>query len=143
MGDVFERIDAGWHTLLAAVHGVPEDALTAPGAVGVWSVKDVLGHVAFWKSVAADRAERVAGGGPLYLPGDDEDWQVINEREAAARARWPLTRVLDDLHAQHRRALAGFRRVPAEHLEAVMGDYIDHSAEHAAEIRGWRSANGY
>jgi len=143
MSDVFERIDTSWHTLLDAVDGVPEPALVAPRAVGDWSVKDILGHVAFWKADTADDAERVAAGGPVDAPGDSEPWQVLNERDAALKAEWPLARVQDDLRQSHARAVAALRRVPAATFDEVLGDFIDHSDEHAAEIRGWRAAAGY
>jgi hypothetical protein len=141
--DVFRRIDASWHTLLAAVDGVPEDALSTPLAIGEWSVKDVLAHVGFWKGSTADRAERVASGGPVNLPGNDEHWQVTNEREAAARAEWPASQVMNDLLAQHERTVAGLHRVPGAQFDDVLGDYIEHSDEHAAEIAEWRTAAGY
>jgi hypothetical protein len=142
MSDVFERIDASWHTLQAALDGVPEEALVVSRAIDEWSIKDVLGHLAFWKSSTAVGAERVAGFGPPASESD-EHWQITNEREAEARANWPLEHVLDELHSQHARAVAAFQRVPPERLEDTLGDFIDHSDEHAAEIRTWRESAGY
>ncbi|RIK40539.1 MAG: hypothetical protein DCC58_13705 [Chloroflexi bacterium] len=91
MSDAFERIDASWQTLLAALHGVPDAACEQPNAVGAWSIKDVLGHVAFWKGAIAQRAERAVAGGALDDgSGPGERWHVTNEREAARRATWTL-----------------------------------------------------
>src|SRR5215212_1400965 len=56
--------------LLLAQLSVAE--MNQPGAVGVWSVKDVLAHLAFWERYAVDTLRAVARGEAPALSADDE-----------------------------------------------------------------------
>src|SRR5688572_21302862 len=56
--------------LLLAQLSVAE--INQPGAVGVWSVKDVLAHLAFWERYAINTLESIARGETPVLAADDE-----------------------------------------------------------------------
>src|SRR5206468_2008610 len=56
--------------LLLAQLSVAE--MNRPGAVGVWSVKDVLAHIAFWERTAVSTLRSVARGETPLLSADDE-----------------------------------------------------------------------
>src|SRR5688572_29093454 len=43
------RLDEEWRAMLDAVEVVPEAALMQPGAVGEWSVRDVMAHISTWE----------------------------------------------------------------------------------------------
>src|SRR5690606_16917139 len=97
---LIERIETHGRELLAALEGIPEEHLLAPGAVGTWSVKDLLGHIAYWDGEATARVRRILAGEPARRPGEPH-WQRRNAREAALRADWPLDRVWSELHDTH------------------------------------------
>lgn len=120
--NVRERVDGSWGVLQDAIAGVPDERLLEPRAIGDWSVKDVLAHVAYW-----DDPVRVG----------DEDWQAANERVFAERADWPPAQVRAELEAAHGRMLAAL-----ETKTDVDPDDWEHYAEHAAEIRAWRERLG-
>src|ERR1700722_16438604 len=40
--------------LTSAIFGLSEEELTAPGAVGKWSVKDVMAHIGHWEQVCLE-----------------------------------------------------------------------------------------
>ncbi len=64
-----ERIEASWRELTEALAGIPEERLTEPGVAGEWSVKDLMGHIAFWDEQALLAAERhLAGQPPVVVP---------------------------------------------------------------------------
>ena len=48
------------------------EEMNRAGAVGLWSVKDVLAHLAYWQRYAADILRAAAGGTTPDLVGDDE-----------------------------------------------------------------------
>ncbi|MGH9174345.1 MAG: DinB family protein, partial [Vicinamibacterales bacterium] len=58
MSTAIERVETSWATLIEAIEGIPDARLTAAGAIGTWSVKDVLGHVAYWDGQAIGDVER-------------------------------------------------------------------------------------
>jgi hypothetical protein len=42
------QIDESWRRVNPVLNRIPRERMQEPGAVGVWSVNDLLGHVAFW-----------------------------------------------------------------------------------------------
>ena len=49
-----------WQTLASAVDSFSDAELERPGVVEGWSVKDLLGHIAFWAQRAAHNLQAVA-----------------------------------------------------------------------------------
>jgi hypothetical protein len=140
-----ERIEGSWRGLTAALDGIPEERLGEPGAVGEWSVKDVMGHLAFWDEQALLAAERhLAGQAPVRV----DDWQAMNEREAAARADRSVAEQRAELERAHGLLVALLRSRPPLDPAAVglcgcmEEDTYQHYDEHAAEIRAWRERVG-
>src|SRR5688572_5119510 len=56
--------------LLIAQLSVAE--INQPGAVGVWSVKDVLAHIAYWERYTVNIVQAAARGETPDLVADDE-----------------------------------------------------------------------
>jgi hypothetical protein len=128
--DTRAKIDASWGQFLETVNGIPEERLTEAGAVGDWSVKDLLGHVAYWDNRAAERAEGV--------PADDSvGWQVLNDRAAAERAGWTLAQAQAELERSHAHMLAALEahpELPADHWADATWEHYD---EHVADLSRW------
>lgn len=140
------QIEASWDGLMRAIAGIPDDRLTAPGAVGEWSVKDVMGHVAYWDEQAVAVARRRMVG---TEPGPPIDWQTINEREAATRAGQSLAAAREELRHAHERVMETLRSLlvltPADAIGicgCLTDDTYEHYDEHASEIRAWRERIG-
>ena len=47
------RLEEEWRSLEALVDSLSAEELQQPGVVEDWSVKDLLGHMAFWANKAA------------------------------------------------------------------------------------------
>src|SRR5437660_11696393 len=54
----------GQATALQAIDGFPETAWETPGACGVWSVKDIIAHLASYEQVLVDVLATFISGGP-------------------------------------------------------------------------------
>src|SRR5215469_7767599 len=65
---VLRTLDAAWAALQESYVDLPDPILLAPGAVGDWSVKDVLAHVHTWQEEALRHLPVIALGGtpPRY-----------------------------------------------------------------------------
>ena len=127
------KVDASWQQLMTMVNGISEERLTEQGAVGVWSVKDLLGHIAYWDAVAADNAAQLARGETV----EDEDWQALNERSAAERADWSLDQVRAELERSHARVLDALERYPEISEEHWAGETWEHYDEHVIDLNAW------
>src|SRR5258707_8342853 len=64
------RVTSTRMELLLAQLSVAE--INQPGAVGVWSVKDVLAHIAFWERYAVNILKAITHGETPLLSADDE-----------------------------------------------------------------------
>ncbi len=137
------RIETSWRGLLDALDGIPNDRLTEPGAVGEWSIKDIMGHIAFWDEQALDAAQRHLAG----APDPEVDVQTQNEREAAARRDVPAATQRTAMEQAHAKTVGLLRSTPeidprvAGLCGCLEGDTFEHYDEHAADIRVWRAAN--
>jgi uncharacterized damage-inducible protein DinB len=154
--DVLNELSSAREALMAAIEGLTPEQMRMPGVTGIWSVKDVLAHIAAWESelvTALNQAQnrRVP---PIIDIEDIDEW---NEEVYHLSARRPLEAVLSDLAGVHKmllkmvgdyneRALTDNRRYPwmeGEPLWYLVEEnaYL-HEREHAEEILAWRERTG-
>lgn len=139
-----DSIERSWAGLLGALDGVPDGRLSEPNAIGEWSVKDVMGHIAFWDEQAVRAAHRELAGEPRLAP----DWQEMNEREAGEGKDRSAAEQRAALEAAHGRVLELLRALPRLDPTTVgvcgclQQDTFEHYDEHAADIRAWRERVG-
>ena len=135
--------------LLLAQLSVAE--INQPGAVGVWSVKDVLAHIAFWERYAVSILQAVAHGETPILPADDE----TERRNASVVAQYyqrPLSAVIADWQQAREELLEAIEDLEDEDLndpdrfpwsagrtllDRIAGNSFDHEQEHIEQIREW------
>jgi len=147
---VEERMDQEWAALDMALSGLSDEQMLKTGVVSEWSVKDLLGHMAFWAQQAAKNTELVNAGrqDQIVRPGSPETTDRWNARERFARADRPLAEVRGELEESHRRALTALADLPDEKLNLDMDggtflelfavDTYDHYREHIAQVLSWR-----
>lgn len=94
---VLDRIGESRELLLRELEGLDEEAMTETPVEGVWTIKDLIGHVAAWEEVCLPPLRNFSEGGAFDAdPIPDHD--VWNEAQSARRQNWTLRQVLDDLH---------------------------------------------
>jgi len=150
-----ERMEREWAALEEALAGLDEAQMLETGVVEGWSVKDLLGHMAFWAQEAGRNVELVQAGRERQVkrPEGTEVIDRWNAREQRLRAGRSLVEVRRELEESHRRALdalAGLAeeklsldldiglRVSGTLLELYAVDTYDHYQEHAEQILAWR-----
>ncbi len=120
-----------------------------PGVVEDWSVKDLLGHIAFWANRAANTLTEVQAGRGDQVPGTESQTETDewNAREAAARKDKSLAANRDEWQRAHEAARAALERFPEEKLDEAFkdravvfsfgADTFAHYQEHASQIKAW------
>ena len=148
--EVERKLDAEWQSLQRAVESLSESELQAPGVVEEWSVKDLLGHIAFWANKAAHDLDAINAGeeGAIQLADGQEGVDAWNARESEARKDRPLADVKTEWEASFEAARQALSVTPVEKLEIeVEGwnmftrfaeDTYRHYREHAAQIKEWK-----
>ena len=141
---VVEKIALSWASFLDSFSGVPIPAMEHPGVTGVWSLKQVVGHVAFWDAwEAVDLSNKVEGKSITEV-----DWQAENDRHGPKIATQPLEEVIDGLHRDREAIVTQLRSLDPSDLrtqdlaDTVLASTTSHYDQHAAEIRTWRERTG-
>jgi uncharacterized protein (TIGR03083 family) len=129
------------------------EQMTAPGAMGEWSVKDILGHIAMWESRLVTTLYTIERGATPKMFHTQAEVDKANAESYAEQRGRPLERVLADFHAVHAQLLKRLETVkerdltdpkrfewmegePLERL--VIGDTFEHYAEHHSAVMGAR-----
>ncbi len=142
--ETLAKIDRSWTQLTGVIDGVPAHRLEEAGVSGEWSVKDLIGHVAFWDGQAIESIHRRAAGEPAR----EVDWQAMNDREAAAIRTRPVENVKSQLLQTHQELRTLLQTLPptdpitADVCAFIPDNTYEHYDEHAAQIRTWRNRVG-
>ncbi len=154
--DILDELRAAHAELLGAIDGLSPDQMRIAGAVGIWSVRDVLAHIVAWISETVTALNQIQQGRvPSIMDIDDiDEW---NEEQYHINANRPLEAILDDLASVHKmllrmledfdeRTLVDNRRFPwmeGEPLAYLLEENVYlHEREHAEEIHEWRRREG-
>jgi hypothetical protein len=94
---LLERLDDGRERLLVAIEPLPDEALVAPGAYGLWSVADVLANRAAWESELVTALNQIdRGKKPERLLRLLDDPRQFDEQTYAENKGRDLDRIFND-----------------------------------------------
>lgn len=122
-----DRVAAG----LSTIEQVDPERRNEPGMVGNWSLKDVLGHLAYWDGVHADELETEFAGETIVEDSREDD--VINAEQSALRADRSWDQVMDEAITNRDRLIELLKR-PSRYDQSGSGE---HWVEHRQEIEAW------
>lgn len=157
--DVIADTRAARARLTEAIAGLTEDQMVQVGAVGIWSVKDVLAHLVAWEAelvTTLSSIEQHTHRAPRIVQIEDiDDWNAEQYRINAAR---PAQNILEDFHGVHRHLINALDLLTDQQLDdnrlwpwmegeplsyLVAETAIWHEEEHAEDILAWREARGF
>ena len=141
--ELSERTEQSWRAWVDAVDGIPGERLAEP-MVGHWSIKDLMGHIAFWEDWVVADCQRILAG----EPDSGENLDPINQGQVASSKDASVAeqkRYRDEAHARLTAFLGTIAddepKFPA--LAATLaGETYGHYDEHTAQVRSWRDAEG-
>ena len=145
----------------AFLASIPRERMTEPGATGPWSVKDVIAHVAGWRSRGVAWLEAAVAGQPQppspWPPELTED-DAINAWIYEQHRDEPLDAVLAGWDRSFDRLRAAFLALPDEAvfdpayfpwlagnavIEALPSGFLGHfREEHEPILRAWLAGEG-
>ena len=141
--EILAHVTTARVALTSAIYGLSEADLAANGAVGSWSVKDVMAHLGRWEEVCFDelqihlRGEQSTKDYRDALPYNDEweaELQGLTLQESIAKFETAHYRLFGLLSALEPEQWDGYVRA------WVRGSTWHHFEEHAEQIRAWRAA---
>ena len=87
-------------------------------ALGVWTAKDLLGHLGAFEVRFADVLATFVDA-PVVSGLLDADPRTFNDDQAAVRAAWTIEQVTEEFLAAHERVMTHARAIPAERWREV------------------------
>ena len=134
VGEIEERIDASWRRLWDTIGVAGPRDLERPGPDGGWSVKDVLGHLAYWDEHCLNRMR----GAP---PQEFRDIDGLNAEQVEARRHLSLDQIRADLERVHSSLMQELHNLTPLQLQegSAPGGWIavdtwEHYDEHRPQI---------
>ena len=125
--------------------GLQDSALIEPGAVGHWSVRDLLGHIATWEEEALKALPVILEGKTLPRYASYGGIDAFNAREQDRKRGITLAELKRDLSATHERLSAYLASVPeaayaqeGRFLRRLRQDTYGHYREHTEQVVRWR-----
>jgi uncharacterized damage-inducible protein DinB len=151
--ELYQALNHSRERLLRAIEGLDATHLTQPGAVGIWSVKDVLAHLAMWEAQTVTLLYQVRQGmkpTTLHLKTFDTDQQNAQWYEQAKDRPWEQVwadfqgvrvQTLRRLDAFNEDELSSPTRFPwlgMSLADLVYEWVVQHEEDHAADLETWR-----
>jgi uncharacterized protein (TIGR03083 family) len=148
--DVERELMRAWEALASAVDSFSDATMEQPGVLEGWSMKDLLGHIAFWSQRAAEYVPLVAAGkaDEVRFPADVAAVDEWNERERRLRQDRSLSDVREEWLESFQAAMQALADFPSDKLEEkIKGqtvlrwfamDTYEHYREHLAQLSTWR-----
>lgn len=146
------RLNDARNALLALVRSLPAGRIETPGAVGDWSVRDVIGHIASWEDRLLTLAQMLLNG-----HGDKIDWissdealQAWNQKQYLRKRAWTWDETIRDLALMREEVLWNIGWTAPEQLfqqhdlaagivspAGMLEGIVEHDQEHVAQLRAW------
>jgi uncharacterized protein (TIGR03083 family) len=145
----------GHTTLIATLDNFPPSAVNRPGACGVWSVKDIVAHLASYELMLVDVLHSHLGEAAtphldqLFAQGDQ-----FNDSQVEARQAHSFEQVLSEYNDAHAQVMALAAQLPATAFQQTgslpwygaeydLDDFIvysfyGHKREHSAQVAAFR-----
>jgi uncharacterized damage-inducible protein DinB len=134
-----------------AIEGLSEKEMTQIQVEGVWTIKDVLGHIASWEETCLEPLRCYTDDGPFEVEAI-EDYLTWNDEQAARKRDVPLDAILDELATIRQGMVEAASRLSAEQWERrvpfswrgegtiaeVLDVFYRHELEHVRSIQQWR-----
>ncbi len=145
--DTLRRERAAWDALLAQV---PADRMTQAGAVGHWSIKDLIAHVTWYENEMVDVLKtRTFKGSPWWELDNTERNAHIFEQVRDL----PLDKVLADAKTTYEQLVTELEKLPEESLhdpthfsdmplewkpwEVIASNCYEHYPQHTDDVKNW------
>ncbi len=145
----------GHFTVLGAVKDLPEADWQTGGVCGVWSVKQIIAHLASFEQLLVEILENLSGSTPSpVLERYKADILTFNDAEVAVRQDLSVAQAMAEYETLHAQTVTLLAQVPAARRreegilpwygaeydldDFLVYTYYGHKREHCAQIAVFR-----
>jgi uncharacterized damage-inducible protein DinB len=149
--EALARLAESRRALHQAIEGLSKEEMTQVQVEGVWTIKDLLGHITSWEETCLEPLRHYADGGPFEVQVI-EDYLAWNDEQATRKRDIPLEAILDELATIRQGLVEAASRLSARQWEqrvpfswggeGTIADVLDvfhqHELEHLRHIQQWQ-----
>ena len=140
--EILAHVTASRVALTSTIYGLSEAELTMAGAVGRWSVKDVMAHLGRWEEICLAEVQKHLRG--EQSTEDYRDALPYNDRWEAELHMLSLQEAIGLFETVHYRLFGLLSSLGPEQWNGyvrawVRGSTWNHFEEHGEQIRAWRA----
>ncbi len=156
---IIEQLNTERRRLLQNLEHLTPEQMTQPGVVGVWSIKDILAHLADWEAHMPIWVASARQGDPVAEIESGLNWKQFEDFNVRIYARHKdqsLSEVLTYFHSTHQSFMDMVEAMPEDEMltygqyrfigkGAVIGwlnAYANHDAWAKKYIRQWLKTRG-
>lgn len=141
--EILDGVHRNWSSLITKLQSFPESELTIPNVIGIWSLKDLIGHLETWDRVAIRKIGYAEQGqtDPWWLI-ENQPFATIdefNEADADANRHKPIAQLWAELHATHAELIDRMESANAIREDLIREDTYEHYEGHLNDIVTWQS----
>lgn len=135
---LLQDVSKSWLELMRSLRGLTDDQIEKPATIGDWSVKQVMGHIAFWDRHLIDEIRAREAGEEIPEDSDDEP-HGVNRLRATEDADRGISAVKVEMDSTHQKLMDLLETTPVISADLIRYDTYEHYPEHTAAIRAWRA----
>lgn len=140
--EILAHVTAARVGLTSTIYGLSEAELTKEGAVGKWSVKDVMAHLGRWEEVCLTELQKHLRD--EQSTADYRDALPYNDQWEPELRALSLLETINLFETAHYRLFGLLSSLAPEQWNGyvrawVRGSTWHHFEEHAEQIRAWRA----
>lgn len=117
--DALTRFSQSREELLEALNGLDDTDCTGSRVEGVWTIKDLLGHITAWEIAFLIPLRSCLAGNP-FSPEDILDHDAWNADQARKRSKIPLQEVLKEMISAREQILSLVEALSDEQWSEVL-----------------------
>jgi hypothetical protein len=155
--ELLDKLARNRDELLALVDDLQPEEIAGTHVIGEWTIKDAVGHIAFWEGVILDHVHESYTEGRPRPMRDDENDDILNPQQVAKRKSRPWLRIRAEFVNVRAALIAQVASLTDTDLsfqvpspwwhenrfypvgQMIEEDAIGHCREHAEQIEQWRS----
>lgn len=135
---------------LKTIDNLSQDEMTHPNVEGVWSIKDIIGHLTSWQMLCVQIIEGLQLCKPAVLPYITDE-NVWNNQQAENKRELSFDRIITDYNTVHQMIIDGVNGLTPEqqsqiialpwgeqnNLEGMLSGLAWHEDYHRQAITSW------
>jgi hypothetical protein len=142
---LLQLMEKEWSSLLAAFDGLKEDMLQEKGAIGDWSIRDIIVHITTWEEEALKALPLIINRMPVHRYTKYGGIDGFNAKEQERKQEYSLERAKRELHEVHQKLINYLLSIPnstfqndKRFIKRIYWDVYGHYRKHHKQIVSWR-----